>query len=179
MEALFIVVLILLTLVLLGMALALMLGLIGFMTTRAPFVPVSRAIARKLPEVVRLHSGSVFYDLGSGDGRIVRAMARAYPDATCVGIEKAPLPFLVSSFLTGKNAPNASIRFGNIFSTPLSDATHVFCYLLPPVMRDLYPTFIKELKPGTKVISCDFPLTEKEPWDIVHADGYKLYVYEF
>ena len=52
-------------------------------------------------------------------------------------------------------------------------------------MDSLLPKFEKELKPGTKVISCDFKFSKKEPTKVIHLKANKsalnrtLYVYDF
>lgn len=160
-----------------------LLEVIGWAWTGVPFVPVPKSAMKKLPEVMDLGNGAVVYDLGCGDGRVLYMLAEQ-SDATFIGVEKAPLPYLAAK-LREKSAPrkNVKIIFGDIFKVPLGDATHVYTYLLSRVMDKLLPKFEKELKPGTTVVSCDFKFSKKPYEKSVDAPEGKtkhtLYFYRF
>ncbi|MEK7211069.1 MAG: hypothetical protein AAB731_00360, partial [Patescibacteria group bacterium] len=83
------------------------------------------------------------------------------------------------------NPRNVKILRKNFFRADLSAATHIFTYLFPKPMNELLPKFKKELKPGARVVSCDFLFKEKEPAEIIELHRSKnqlarrLYVYEF
>ncbi len=163
---------------------ALMLDFYGVATTGVPFVPVPRHIVDTVKELMPLKVGDTFYDLGSGDGRVVCAMAAAFPQARIIGIEKAPFPYLISRFkLWGKSADNAKLLYGDFSRVLLSDATHVYLYLFPEVVDVLLRKLERELKPGTRVVSCDFPFTGRTAQKIVpvarNGRTYTLYLYEF
>ncbi|MDE2078766.1 MAG: hypothetical protein KGI73_00060 [Patescibacteria group bacterium] len=159
---------------------AMALFLYGAFTTRVPFVPMPRYVVDALVREAPLHSGDTLYDLGSGDGRVVFSMAAAYKNARAVGIEKAPLPYFISRVRSWiLKLPNAEIRRENFINTSLTKATHVFTYLFPEIMRELLPKFERELSPGTRVISCDFPLEGREPERTIIVKRYTLYVYAF
>jgi hypothetical protein len=180
--AIFFIILLLITEILVcGTAVALMALLIfGAVTTRVPFVPMPWPVVNALKKEVLLGAGDVLYDLGSGDGRVVFAMAAAYPNARTIGIEKAPLPFILSQ-VRGRFArkPNAAIRRENFMQTPLAGATQVFTYLFPETMQELLPKFERELPKGARVISCDFPFKEREANRTLPVGKYTLYFYEF
>jgi hypothetical protein len=63
----------------------------------------------------------------------------------------------------------------------MGDADVVFCYLFPDVMGRLAQKLLRELRPGTRVISCNFPLPgwrHREllyPESSIHADPIYLY----
>ncbi len=166
-----------------------LLGLLFLATplfSKIPFVSVRRKV---LPEIIcamNLNDRSVLYDLGCGDGRVLFFAAKLYPDISCVGVEKAPFPYLIAKIrmlLSGDR--RVSILYGDMFKVNLSLATHVFLYLFPGLMGSLLSKLERELKPGTKVFSCDFQFSNKQPVSILdlksksHQLNRRLYVYEF
>lgn len=145
--------------------------LLGTVFYDAPYI---RTPARDIPlifEAAALKPGEVFYELGSGDGRIVRMAAEQ--GARAIGIEKSISLIwwsrLRTVILRSKNLSAgrqvshecaARIHFlhASICDVDLSSANVVFCYLLPGIMPRLKDKFEKELKPGTRVISYAFPI---------------------
>src|SRR5258708_2354498 len=53
-----------------------------------PFVPTPFASLSKVLGALDLQPGNVVYELGSGDGRLLLAAARAHPDVSFLGIER-------------------------------------------------------------------------------------------
>jgi hypothetical protein len=74
-----------------------------------------------------------------------------------LGFEVNPLAYLTARVL-GLSTPGIRIQRGNFWHKELGDADVVFCYLFPDVMERLAGKLEKELRPGTRVISCNFPL---------------------
>jgi len=158
----------------------------AFFTKEAPFVPSPQNTAHLLAQHLSIPTGSVVYDLGCGDGRLLRALHTLYPNSTYIGIEHELTPYFLFKFynrrIIGKNF---SISRGNFFKKDISDATHILTYLFPHVMDALLPKLERELQAGTKLISIDFPFTHKKPDQIIelsnvpHTRGKRLYVYEF
>lgn len=163
---------------------AFLLTVIGGMMTGVPFVPAPRRTTEVLMRLCPLDASSHFYDLGCGDGRIVAAMAGRYPAATCIGVEMAPLPSILL-WLRQHLSPHQNMRFlyRDFGAVDLSDATHIYLYLFPALMERLLPKLEKELRPGTRVVSCDFVFKGRQPNQIVplgeSKHTHKLYVYDF
>lgn len=134
----------------------------ALLTTRVPFVPVPADAVSRIIDQLDLPADAVFYDLGCGDGRVLKAAIERYPGIKAVGVEKAPIPYLLARFRTRKH-PGIEIRRADIFKTDVSDATHVYLYLFPKVVTRLLPKLEKECTPGTKVFSCDFRSAQKQP----------------
>jgi len=158
------------------------LDLIGYMATDVPFVPIQNAVVEKIVALAPAHNG-IFYDLGSGEGRVVVAMARRYPEMRAVGVEKAPLPQLLTKFRLAKKPDNAHFIFKDMHGVSLADASYVYIYLLTKITHDLEPKFEKELKKGARLVSCDFPLKNREPKEkhVIQKGGsrHTLYVYDW
>jgi len=167
-----------------GITIAFLLSLVGGLMTGVPYLAAPRKLRTLLPDLYPLTPGSVFYDLGCGDGRFVWAMARRYPGATCIGVEMAPLPSILL-WLRSRLTPltNAHAVYGNFSNVGLGEATHVFLYLFPHLMAKLLPKLDSELPHGARVISCDFPFPSRAPASTIPlgtgAHPHTLYVYEF
>jgi len=58
----------------------------------------------------------------------------------------------------------------DLFETDISQATVVTMYLLPDTVNMLKDKFLKELKPGTRIVSHDYPLTGWIPEKYVQMD---------
>lgn len=154
--------------------------------SKIPFIPVRKKVLREIILALELRDGSVLYDLGCGDGRVLFVAGKLNPDVRCVGIEIAPFPYLwakAREFLS--KSKNTSIIRGNMFDKDISSATHVFLYLFPKIMDSLLSKFEKELTPGARVVSCDFQFSNKKPIKILdlksgsHELNRKLFIYEF
>jgi methylase of polypeptide subunit release factors len=98
-------------------------------------VPPMSSSASEAADVVallkqaRLPKQAIVYELGSGWGSLVIALARAFPDAQIRGIETSPLPYWVARFRT-RNMPNVFLQRGNFHECDLQDAHAVTCYLM-------------------------------------------------
>jgi len=155
--------------------------------TRAPFVPLPKKVLPDVIQALNLQQGDKLYDLGCGDGRVLLAAWRRQPQAQFIGIDKDWLPAICNRWrlwCAGQPTQIKTLR-KNFFKQNLSGATHIFTYLFPGLMDDLLPKLTAELKPGTKLVSCDFYFTNKKPIQIINlhrpknALAKKLYVYEF
>lgn len=65
----------------------------------------------------------------------------------------------------------------------LGKADVVFCYLFPDVMTNLAEKLAAELRPGTRVISCNFPFPGWNHTAVVRPDSFlhgdPIYLYRF
>lgn len=150
---------------------------------RAPFVPAPRVMIDHLPSLVDLDKSSVVYDLGCGDGRVLRSLHRHFPTARYIGIENDLFPYLLARLFNWRITSNRfTIKRKNFFAEDLSSATHVVIYLFPEVMDQLLPKLTKELRPGTMLVSFDFPFTDKKSERVITAPElgrHQLFVYRF
>lgn len=132
--------------------------------TDVPYVPTSPETVNRMLEMANVTEQDTVYDLGSGDGRIVIAAAQQY-GAHGVGVEIDPKRIEAAR----KNAKMADVtdlvefRQGDLFKADLSEATVVTLYLLPSVNKKLRPKLMRELEPGTPVVSHDFDMGSWEP----------------
>jgi len=135
--------------------------------TREPdvlYVPTPQAVVEAMLDVAQVKSTDIVYDLGSGDGRIVIAAAKKF-GARGVGIEMDPT--LVKKAKDNAAAAGVSnrVRFltQDLFDANISDATVVTLYLLQSINERLRPKLIRELKPGTRIVSHMFNMGPEWP----------------
>jgi SAM-dependent methyltransferase len=127
------------------------------------YVPTPSKVVEAMMTIARVGAKDVVYDLGSGDGRIVIAAAKR--GARGVGIELDP--GLVAE--ASRNAQRAGVldrvQFieGDIFKTDLSEASVVTLYLLSSINERLRPKLLRELKPGSRIVSHRFRMGDWPP----------------
>src|SRR3954465_6056969 len=116
---------------------------------------------RRSPRVTK---DDVVYDLGSGDGRIVILAAQKY-GARAVGIEIDHGLVEISRQIArdGDVGQKATFVEGDLFTTDISAATVVTLYLSESVNRRLEPKLRGELRPGTRIVSHQFPIGDWPP----------------
>jgi SAM-dependent methyltransferase len=146
---------------------AVLLGSSGFAQSRFPDVhyePTPQLIVEELLKMAGVNRNDVVYDLGCGDGRFVITAAKKY-GARGVGIDIDPERIKESN----QNARIAGVldkvKFieGDLFETDFREATVVALYLLPDLNMQLRPTLLKDLKPGTRVVSYEFDMYDWQP----------------
>jgi SAM-dependent methyltransferase len=118
----------------------------------------------KMAEVTR---EDVVYDLGCGDGRFVITAARQF-GARGVGVDIDPVRIDESNENARKAAVTDRVRFieGDLFQTDIREATVVALYLLNELNQQLRPRLLRDLKPGTRIVSHVFDMGDWEPDDI-------------
>ena len=130
----------------------------------APFVPSIEEIAEAMLKLAQVTKDDLVYDLGCGDGRIV-IMAAKKLGASGVGVDIDPERIRESKENARKAGVAGRVRFieQDLFETDISKATVVTLYLLPEVNLRLRPKLLRELKPGTRVVSNSFDMGDWVP----------------
>jgi hypothetical protein len=145
-----------------------------------PYVPTPDAVVARMLEMAKVNSNDLLYDLGSGDGRIVITAAQKY-GARGVGYDLNPRRIEESNENARKAGVTDRVRFEqkDLFEADLTGATVVTLYLLPTVNLKLRPKLLKDLAPGTRVVSHNYGMGDWEPVNVdeIDVDGTKHYVY--
>jgi 16S rRNA G966 N2-methylase RsmD len=139
--------------------------------TGGPYVPTPQVVVDAMLEIAGVGSRDFVIDLGSGDGRIVLTAASRY-SARGLGVDIDPELVKSSNAEARKRglAERVTFREQDVLKAKIDDATVVTLYLLPGMMRELQSKFAKELKPGTRIVSHDFPFGEWKPDREVSVD---------
>ncbi|MDQ3235123.1 MAG: class I SAM-dependent methyltransferase [Pseudobdellovibrionaceae bacterium] len=143
-----------------------------------PFVPTPQAVVDAMLKMGEVDKNDVLYDLGSGDGRIPITAAQTY-GTQGVGIDINPERIKEANENARRAGVTDKVRFvqQDLFKTDMSDATVVTLYLLSSVNRKLRPKLLKELKPGTKIVSHAFDMGEWKPDRVEKVDGKTIYLW--
>ena len=147
--------------------------------TRTPdviYVPTPPEVVEAMLKVANVKAGDVVYDLGCGDGRIVVTAAQKY-GARGVGIDIDPQRIKEANENVQKAGVGDKVKImqADLFETSLSEATVVTLYLLPSLNVKLMPKLMKELKPGTRIVSHAFDMGDWKPEQTINVDGRTVY----
>lgn len=142
----------------------------------SPWWRTTPRLAKIECNLAKVKKGDVIYDLGSGEGTALIIAAKEF-GATGVGIEIDPFRVWISKIKVKFSgvSDKVEIRRDSFWNQNISQASVVFMYLIPKTLIKLKPKFLKELKPGTRVVTfvyrMDLPMIAKD-------DEAELYCYE-
>ncbi|MCP3978292.1 MAG: methyltransferase domain-containing protein [bacterium] len=142
-----------------------------------PFLESPDSVVEAMLELGQVSDEDVVFDLGSGDGRIVIAAARA--GARGVGIEiEADLVELSRTNATEAGvAERVEFIEQDFFESDVSEATVLMMYLWPQVNRRLAPMLVEQLAPGTRVVSHRYKIQGWREERRIKVEGRPIYLY--
>lgn len=129
-----------------------------------PYVPTAHNVVAEMLRIADVKKNDVLYDLGCGDGRIVITAAQNI-GTRGVGVDIDPQRIQESR----ENATKANVEHlvqfyeQDLFLTDFSEATVVTLYLLTSVNLKLRPRMLSELRPGTRLVSHNYKMSEWLP----------------
>lgn len=140
-----------------------------------PYVPTPHDVVARMLDVTSVGPGDYVIDLGSGDGRIV--IAAAERGAVGHGIDLNPTRISEAVNNARKAGVDDRVIFmeGDLFETDISRATVITMYLLSSVNLKLRPVLLKELRPGTRIVSHSFSMGDWEADKHVRVDNRHIY----
>ena len=142
------------------------------------YVPTPQEVVDAMLQMANVTGKDVVYDLGSGDGRIPITAAQKF-GATGVGIDINPQRIKEANENLAKANVGNKVKFLNqdLFETDLSPATVITLYLLPSLNVKLMPK-LKQLKPGTRIVSHSFDMgSEWPPEKTQDVNGRSVYMW--
>lgn len=141
----------------------------GGLLTRVPLYLASRDAWVQLEAL--LPPGPVrFVDLGCGLGGPVAHLAKARPDGQFLGVEASPLSWLVA-WLRCLPLRNAHIRLGSLWRVDLAGMDVAFAFLSPVPMPALWAKALREMKPGSRLVSHSFEIPGQAPARVIPVEG--------
>jgi hypothetical protein len=141
------------------------------MKDAGPYVPSPQSVVADMLRYADVGPQDFLIDLGSGDGRIVLTAAKVF-GARGFGVEIKD-ELVKKSNEAAKNeglAERVKFMKQDLFKTDMSQATVITMYLLPDTVNLLKDKFLTELRPGTRIVSHDYPLTGWIPEKYVQMD---------
>jgi SAM-dependent methyltransferase len=143
-----------------------------------PYVSTPHEVVTEMLRLANVTHDDVVYDLGCGDGRIVIAAAQEY-GARGTGVDLDPQRIMEAEANARQARVETRVRFllQDLFETDLRDATVVTLYLLPQVNLQLRPILLRDLKPGTRVVSHEFSMDDWRPDRSVRKHARNIYLW--
>lgn len=140
------------------------------------FVPTPQEVVDAMLKVAKVTQADVVYDLGSGDGRIPITAAKTY-GARGVGIDIDPQRVREANENAKAGGVTDKVKFLNqdLFTSDISQATVVTLYLLPSLNLKVMPKLMKELRPGTRIVSHAFDMGDWKPEQTLNVNGRTVY----
>ncbi|HEV2763660.1 MAG TPA: class I SAM-dependent methyltransferase [Pyrinomonadaceae bacterium] len=137
-----------------------------------PYVPTPEPVVNEMLSLAKVSKGDVVYDLGCGDGRLVITAVKKFGARKGVGVDIDPVRVRESNENAQKAGVTDRVKFveQDLFETDFSEATVVTLYLLPDVNLRLRPKLLKELKPGTRIVSHAFDMGDWKPEKVVTVE---------
>jgi len=138
--------------------------------------PVPAAVVEAMLQVASVTKNDTVYDLGCGDGRIPVTAARKYgARGVCFDIDPQRIKEANENVAKNNVGNLVKVVEGDLFEQDLSGATVITLYLLPSLNVKLMPKLMKELKPGTRIVSHAFDMGDWKPEKELDVDGRKVY----
>jgi SAM-dependent methyltransferase len=136
------------------------------------FIATPERVGSEMLKLAGVTREDVVYDLGSGDGRLVIAAAKEF-GARGVGVEIQAKLVQDSreSALKAGVADRTQFLWQDMFETDISPATVVTLYLSPELNLRLRPKLLRELRPGSRIVSYQFDMGDWRPDRTVRVQG--------
>jgi hypothetical protein len=139
--------------------------------TQVPFYPSTASTWRAVDALLSQRGQVRLIDIGSGLGGFLLSLAGRHPQSTFVGIEIAPLPWLVSRMRAFFRGGRARFMLGDYTRLDFAQYDVVFAYLSPVAMTALWHKASAEMRPGSWLLSYEFPIDGVPPDIAVNASN--------
>lgn len=146
-----------------------------------PYVPTKKKEIDTILKNANLRKGQIFYELGSGDGRVVCTAAKRYK-VKGFGFEINPLLVLYAQIQARiKGINNVSFKQKNFFNLNLKKADVIFVFLMPKSLKKLKEKFNAECKNNVLIISHGFKIKSWGKYLIktIQHQPFPTYYYRF
>jgi hypothetical protein len=164
--------------------------LVGFITfaslywsvflTQVPYFPSSGAVCEQVAEILPPNEKRRVVEIGSGLGGFSLKLAHLRPQCTVLGIEIAPLPWIISYLRSKLQKSHVRFVLGNYKTQNFADFDLIFAYLSPAAMPSLYEQCSNQMQSGAILVSHEFPIPGIEPSRTLKSEqgNKKTYIYE-
>ena len=133
------------------------------------YVPTHPKVVTAMLKLAGVKEGETVYDLGCGDGRIAIAAVKEFKAKRGLGLDFNPERLkdceasIKEAKLTEVQTKSLTFKQGDVLKMKpedFKDVDVVTLYLYPSVNDALQPVLKKGLKPGARVVSHDFKMTD-------------------
>lgn len=129
-----------------------------------PYVQTPSNVVKAMLDTAKVGPKDYVIDLGSGDGRMVITAAKEY-GARGFGVDHdARLVQLANASAAKAGVADRAVFYArDLYKTDVRRATVMSIYLLPEVNLMVRPKLLRELRPGTRLVSHDYDFGEWKP----------------
>lgn len=145
---------------------------------RVPLYLTNHITRQALRQMIKQDQALRFVDLGCGLGANVMFMAQQSNVERAVGVETAPLPYLIAKIRAVGS--RAQIQRQDLWSVDLSQFDLVYAFLSPEPMAKLWQKVQNEMQPGSRFVSNSFAVEGVEPtdvWQLADKRQTQLFIY--
>jgi hypothetical protein len=140
----------------------------------APYLPTLKKEKLVAIELLDLKKGELLLELGSGDGRMLKEMAKK--EVFCVGYELNPILVLISRLICWPQRKFVTIKWANFWTEEFPDANGIYVFLLDRYMEKLNEKILnREKRVPLKLVSYAFKVPKKK---YVQKKG-ALFLYQY
>lgn len=139
----------------------------------APYLPTLRTKVPLALDMLGLKKGQILLELGSGDGRLLRAAAQRGLNA--VGYELNPILVIYSKLITFRYRKQVRVIWGNYWKANWPEVDGIFVFLLQPYMEKLDKKITQKKIKNVSLVSFAFTINSKKP--AKQKEGLYLYKY--
>jgi hypothetical protein len=139
----------------------------------APYLPTLKSQQTEALKLLALQPGQTLLELGSGDGRMLKAAAKL--GVKSIGYELNPLLVLYSKLVCYRYRQLVTIRWGNFWQIKLPACNGIYVFLLDRYMGKLHNKITQEKLSNVKLVSYAFRVPGKKALTETNA----LFLYEY
>lgn len=139
----------------------------------APYLPTLKRGTNEALDLLDLKAGQKLVELGSGDGRVLRAAAARGING--IGYEINPILVLYSRLRCLRQRKLITIHWGNYWRQSLPACDGVYVFLFKTYMSKLDKKITKEARGPLRLVSFAFTIPGKKP--LKQKNGLFLYRY--
>lgn len=141
------------------------------------WIPTPKRLVEKMLKMAEVKPSDLVFDLGSGDGITVITAAKQFGSrATGIEFNQDMVELSKRNAQREGVADRTEFIRGDIFTTDFSKATVLTMYLLPTLNLELRPTILN-MKPGTRVVSHAFTMSDWSPDQTTSVESRTAYLW--
>lgn len=131
--------------------------------TQVPFYPSGSAVQHAIADLLPREGSICMIDVGSGLGDLILNLAERFASHRFIGIEIAPLPWLVSWLRARLSGSRARFVRANYEKLNFADYDIIFAYLSPAAMPALWRKAQREMRKESLLLSYEFAIPGVTP----------------
>lgn len=145
--------------------------------TQVPFYPSGPFVWQQVSNLISDEHPSALIEIGSGLGDMSMAIAKNKPNCQVLGVEIAPLPWLVSKCRSLLRRSSADFVLGDYRRYDFKQFDIVFAYLSPAAMPALWIKAQREMQKGSLLISYEFEIPDAQPKQVIGSESSSKLIY--